>query len=211
MIWRLAQPAPEAIEEYKKYQAERDRIYLDHGIDKKGMAKFVIDAAEPFIGPVLDLGTGQGLTAIEIASRGHRVITVDISEKELCDAHMNAIAAGVDSRLEFQVVDNRTLPFEDDSFNLVTMVNVLHHLDDPDAALPEISRVLRRGGKLLISDFTETGFSILDGILGEEGRTHKKNTEETVDTISSKLGKYSLKCTIRDSRFHQYLMIAEKR
>ena len=210
MIWKLAKPAPDEIKEYKKHQAKRDRVYLDHGIDKKGMAKFLIDAVEPFSEPVLDLGTGQGLTAIEIARRGARVTTVDISEKELHDAHLNAVAAGVDSKLEFHVVNNKELPFENDSFNLVTLVNVLHHLNDPDAALPEISRVLRSGGKLLISDFTEAGFDILDRLHGEEGRIHKKNTEETVDTITKKLGKFGLQCTCRDSRFHQYLMIAEK-
>ena len=210
MIWKLARPAPDEINEYKEHQAQRDKIYLDHGIDKKGMAKFLIDAVEPFSEPVLDLGTGQGLTAIEIASRGPSVVTVDISEKYLHEAHLNAVAAGVDSKLEFHIVNNRTLPFEDDSFNLVTLVNVLHHLDDPDAALPEISRVLRSGGKLLVSDFTEAGFDILDRLHGEEGRVHKKNTEETVNTLERKLADFGLQCKSRDSRFHQYLMIAEK-
>ncbi|MBN2184914.1 MAG: class I SAM-dependent methyltransferase [Candidatus Krumholzibacteriota bacterium] len=210
MRWKPAELSRDEVEIHKKYLAERDAVYLAHGIDKNGMAKFVIDAAEPFEEPVLDLGTGQGLTAIEIARRGAVVITIDISEKELREAYLNSVAAGVESKLEFHLVNNRTLPFEDDSFNLVTLVNVLHHLDDPDAALPEISRVLRSGGKLLVSDFTEAGFDILDRIHGEEGRIHKKNTEETVDTISRKLPDFGIQCTSRDSRFHQYLMIAEK-
>ncbi len=210
MRWKPDRLPSEAVEIHRKYLAERDTVYLDHGIDKSGMARFIIDAAEPFSEPVLDLGTGQGLTAIEIASRGSRVITVDISEKYLHDAYLNSVAAGVDSRIEFHIVNNRNLPFEDESFNLVTLVNVLHHLEDPDAALPEISRVMRRGGKLLLSDFTEAGFSILDSIHGEEGRVHKRNTEETVDTIEKKLGRFGLQCKSRDSRFHQYLMISEK-
>ena len=107
---------------------------------------------------------------------------------------------------DVDVVNNRNLPFEDEACNLVTLVNVLHHLDDPDAALPEISRVLRSGGKFLVSDFTEAGFDILDRIHGEEGRVHKKNTEETVDTLVKKLGKFGRQCTSRDSRFHQNLM-----
>ena len=98
MIWKLARPAPDEINEYKEHQAQRDKVYLDHGIDKKGMAKFLIDAVEPFSEPVLDLGTGQGLTAIEIASRGPSVVTVDISEKYLHEAHLNAgqVYASVD-------------------------------------------------------------------------------------------------------------------
>ncbi len=210
MIWKLAHPAPEEVEKNRKYQVERDSLYLEYDIDNKGMINFVIDAAEPFAGPVLDIGTGKGLAAIEIARRGFPVTTVDVSEEAFHGALLNAIIAGVDSSLEFHIVEENKLPFEDGSFNLITLVNVLHHLEHPGAMLPEISRVLDERGKLIISDFTEEGFRILDHVHGKEGRVHSRSTQETVESLVPKLQQYSLKCMSRDTRFHQYLMVAGK-
>jgi SAM-dependent methyltransferase len=54
-----------------------------------------------------------------------------------------------------------SLPLEDASFDAVTMISMLHHLDDPSAALGEARRLLRDGGRLAIAVFTREDISDL--------------------------------------------------
>ncbi len=93
------------------------------------MTSFVVDSAEPLPGTVLDIGTGRGFTAVELARRGAGVATVDMSEESLKSAWLHAIDTGMADRIEFHLADGGDLPFEEGSFEVVTMINVLHHLE----------------------------------------------------------------------------------
>lgn len=96
-----------------------------------------------------DLGCGTGQVAAALAPFVNRVIAVDRSGEMLQTAR---------KRLkEFVNVDVRrgeleTLPIEDAELDAATLLLVLHHLADPSAALHEAARVLKPGGRLLISD-----------------------------------------------------------
>ena len=210
MIWKLAAPERNELDESREYREMRNEQFLTHGIDRDGMTGFIVDSAEPLPGRVLDIGTGKGFTAVELARRGADVTTVDMSEDELKAAWLHAVDTGVDDRIEFHLADGGDLPFEEGSFEVVTMINVLHHLENADAVLSEIARVLMPGGRLVVSDFTDHGFDILEEIHGKEGQGHDRHAGESVEGFAARLGDLGMRCVERDRRFHQLVVVAEK-
>lgn len=102
---------------------------------------------------VLDCACGIGTQAIGLAMRGYEVVGADLSPKAAARAVVEASARGV--ALRALASDMRALPFADGSFDVVLAAdNALPHLltsDDVLAALREMRRVLRPGGRLIIS------------------------------------------------------------
>ena len=88
MIWRPAAPERTEIDESREHRESRNEQFRTHGIDREGMIGFVVDAAEPLPGRVLDIGTGRGFAAVELARRGAGVATIDTSEEMLKSAAM---------------------------------------------------------------------------------------------------------------------------
>jgi len=210
MIWKTAAPERSELDQNREHRDMRNEQFLRHGIDRDGMTSFVVDKAEPLPERVLDIGTGRGFTAVELARRGSGVTTIDMSEEMLKSAYLHAVDTGVADKIEFHLADGSDLPFEEGSFEVVIMINVLHHLEIPDAVLPEIARVLMPGGRLVAADFTDRGFDILEKIHREEGQGHDRHTGETVDGFAGRLDDVGMKCVCRDRRFHQHVMVAEK-
>ena len=93
---------------------------------------------------ILDVGCGTGLNTRALRERGHKVVGVDISEKAIEKFRR----AGFDGEC-CDVVEG--LPFEEASFDLVYVSEVIEHISDTDAFLAEVYRVLRPSGKLLLS------------------------------------------------------------
>jgi ubiquinone/menaquinone biosynthesis C-methylase UbiE len=101
---------------------------------------------------ILDMGTGTGVVACTLAGLGARVQAVDHSPDMLAVAEARAEAAGVADRVRFATVDCENLPYEDASFDAVTIQGVLHHLPDIAPMLRQAYRVLRPGGQIYISE-----------------------------------------------------------
>jgi ubiquinone/menaquinone biosynthesis C-methylase UbiE len=210
MIFEPAEPTEIEVKESRlKLISQRD-LYRKHGFDRERAISFVIDNAGALREPVLDIGTGKGMAAIEIARRGIPVTSVDISEEELRLAFLNARAENVDSSIAFHVGDANGLPFEDAHFQLVTMINVLHHVEDFSGIFKEVSRVLAPGGRFLIADLTEEGFEILDRIHSSEGREHPRLNGYEMDEVADMLPSFGLECKGRDVRFQEYVIVADK-
>jgi len=125
--------------------------------------------AAPADGALLDVGAGPGVLAAEIARRRHdlKVTAVDLS------ADMSAAAARklaeFGDRATTRVGDAADLPFEDATFDLIVTSFSLHHWEDVDAAVPELSRVLRPGGQFYVYDFQRAPFELLDATARERG------------------------------------------
>jgi SAM-dependent methyltransferase len=92
---------------------------------------------------ILDVGCGTGTMLTYLASYG-QVQGVDIDEEAVGYCRERGL-------VEVRLGSAETLPFADNSFDLVTALDVVEHLDDDTAALREIRRVLRPGGKVLIT------------------------------------------------------------
>jgi ArsR family transcriptional regulator len=101
---------------------------------------------------MLDLGTGTGRLLELFAPLYARATGVDASREMLAVARANLDAAGL-SRVQVRQGDIYLLPTPANHFDLVTLHQVLHFLDDPAAAIREAARALAPGGRLLIADF----------------------------------------------------------
>ena len=99
---------------------------------------------------VLDVGTGPGFFAMNLALAGHEVTAVDVTEHMIYHAASNAKAYG--AQVNFILHRGEFLPFEDSSFDLVVSRNVLWNLEYPEQALSEWTRVLAPGGRMVYFD-----------------------------------------------------------
>jgi ubiquinone/menaquinone biosynthesis C-methylase UbiE len=104
---------------------------------------------------VLDIGTGSGLLAIELARLPHRdfrLTGIDTSEDMLRVAQENVEQAGFRHRIALKVASASTIPFADGSFDVVVSNASLHHWSNPQAVFNEIKRVISYEGFCLIRD-----------------------------------------------------------
>jgi demethylmenaquinone methyltransferase/2-methoxy-6-polyprenyl-1,4-benzoquinol methylase len=102
---------------------------------------------------VLDVASGTGAVAVEIASRyGARVIGVDQSAAMLEEARRR-----VGDGIELHEARAEALPFEDASFDALTFTYLLRYVDDPAATMRELARVVRPGGRVAMLEFAVPG------------------------------------------------------
>ncbi len=104
---------------------------------------------------VLDIGTGSGLLAIELAKAKGRhfdITAIDISPNMIKKALENARRAGVEDKIRFLVSTAAALPFLDNSFDLVISYASLHHWSEPVVVFNETGRVVKETGDVLIRD-----------------------------------------------------------
>lgn len=122
-------------------------------------------------GRVLDIGTGRGRAAVEIARRfpQARVTGVDIWPKfwalwgqTKAGAEKNATIEKVSDRCTFQYGNALDLPFKDEEFQMVVSSFCFHevHVPDRTVLLKEVVRVLAPGGTFVIGDLFPRGYTV---------------------------------------------------
>ncbi len=94
---------------------------------------------------VLDVACGPGIVTGALAASGMRAVGVDLTAEMIDEARASQEGS-------FLRGDGSCLPFGDDAFDVVVSRNALHHLTEPAAAVCEMVRVLRRGGRLVVED-----------------------------------------------------------
>jgi len=99
---------------------------------------------------LLDVATGTGDLALEIQRKcpDAKVLGTDFCPEMLAHATQRGLA-------ETQVADAMSLPFEDESFDVVTVAFGLRNMENWEGALREMGRVIRSGGHLLVLDFSQ--------------------------------------------------------
>ena len=116
---------------------------------------------------VLDMGSGRGavlLMAAKLLPTGRAVgidlwKSVDQSGNTMDAARLNAEREGVGDRVDLRTGDMTRMPFEDGSFDVVLSALAIHNIKDPQdrrQAIDEAARVVRPGGRLVISDIQAT-------------------------------------------------------
>lgn len=101
---------------------------------------------------LLDAGCGYAYHTVRLARSGARVTAVDFSEVALSAARQTLERAGLSDAVELRRADLTTLPFADSTFDSIVSWGVLMHIPSLEAALAELSRVLKPGGFLVLCE-----------------------------------------------------------
>ena len=125
-------------------------VVLSYGQDRRWKRRLADLANPPRGAAVLDLATGTGDIAFVFASRGARVVGLDITTRMI---ELARTKAPVESATAFLVGDMLALPFPSSSFDIVTTGYGLRNVPDLPRAVDEILRVLKPGGQALSLDF----------------------------------------------------------
>jgi spore maturation protein CgeB/SAM-dependent methyltransferase len=102
---------------------------------------------------ILDVGCSQGIVCLILAREGFQCTGVDLEPGSLAvgEEALSHEDEAIRKRVKFLVADGSQLPFADDSFDMVVLGEVLEHLVHPDKMLAEARRVLRDGGRLVVT------------------------------------------------------------
>ena len=103
-------------------------------------------------GHVLDVATGTGLVAAELRRRGFRVTGLDQSAEMLARARQR-----FGEEVALVEASAEQLPFEDATFDHLTVTYLLRYVSDPGATLRELARVVRPGGAIASLEFGVPG------------------------------------------------------
>ncbi|GAB4523274.1 MAG: metalloregulator ArsR/SmtB family transcription factor [Parvularculaceae bacterium] len=144
--------ADAAADYFSKNAASWDEMRKLHSPDAKiERAMAAMLGPEP-IGLFVDLGTGTGRILEILADAYERGVGFDLSVEMLAVARANLERAGV-THAQVRQGDLFNPPLGDGEADVVAIHQVLHYLDDPQAAVVSAARLLRPGGRLLIVDF----------------------------------------------------------
>lgn len=136
---------------------------------------------------VLDLATGTGDLAVEIAeqAKNAHVLGIDPSERMLEIARAKVIRKGLAERVDFSVGDAQALSMPDGSFDGVSIAFGIRNVPDRARALREMARVTRIGGRIAILELSEP-----DGVLGPLTRFHVHTVVPAVGALLSGAPEY---------------------
>lgn len=144
-----------------KYDLMND--LMSGGLHRPWKSAFVRLAA-PRSGEVfLDVAGGTGDIAFRIARAGAAVVVADINASMVSVGRDRAIDRNIEGSLVWSVGDAERLPFADKSFDAVTVAFGLRNMTDIPAALAEMHRVLKIGGRFLCLEFSRPQ-AALEGI-----------------------------------------------
>ena len=137
---------------FRDNAAEWDRIRSLH-IDDREVERVLAERLKGrTIDEFLDIGTGTGRLLELFAPQAKHAVGIDLSREMLAVARANLERAGL-RHVSVRQADLYQLPLSSASFDVVTMHQVLHYLEDPAAAIAEAARTVRPRGMLIIVDF----------------------------------------------------------
>lgn len=106
---------------------------------------------------ILDIGTGQGFMAINLALHGYQVITGEPEEDLWADWRTEVKKVNLGNLIEFKPLRAEFLPFEDLYFDAIFLYVSFHHIFNKFSALKECIRVIKKHGLIVIFELTPKG------------------------------------------------------
>jgi 2-polyprenyl-3-methyl-5-hydroxy-6-metoxy-1,4-benzoquinol methylase len=131
----------------KTYRTGENNEFFENAFD---YITRILDA--PLNALILDVGCGSCDKSIRLVKRGFLVIGIDISESVLEIGKKNIESEGMSAKITLKCENIRELSFENQHFDYILCWGVLMHIPDLEKAISELSRVLKPGGFLIISE-----------------------------------------------------------
>ena len=151
---------PHTLEWFKEVEAHRYGVYAPW---MPSLMEFDGHAGEH----VLEIGGGIGTDLSQFASHGAQVTDLDLSDGHLDHAKENFALRQLQGR--FVHDDAESLPFEDDTFDVVYSNGVLHHTPNTRRVVQEIRRVLKPGGTAIVMMYAEHSLHYWRELVGKLG------------------------------------------
>jgi len=115
-------------------------------------------------GRIIDVGCGFGGTAIVLAKSlpESEIFGIDLSEPLLSLANQAAQTSGLENRLNFEMGDVQKIPYDDNFFDVVLNINMVHLVENPVQMLNELERVLVPNGYVFIADLRRSWLGLIE-------------------------------------------------
>ena len=173
----------------------------------EAMARSALPLLEP--GDVLDIASGDGVLAELLAPHSHRYVCLDSSTKVVLAASERLRKL---KNVEVQEGDMHALPFDDGHFDLVVLMHALTYADEPARAVAEAARVLRPGGRLLLTSLARHEHR---SVVESYGHVNLGFSEKDLQKFASKAGFSITSCETvtrerRPPHFEVIALIARK-
>ena len=121
-----------------------------------------IEIAQPKRGKLAaDIGCGTGFISAALIKEGLNVIAVDQSPAMLERLKSKFNESPFINKIDFRLGDSNSLPIETESVDYVFANMYLHHVENPQMAIMEMTRILKTDGKLVVTDLDKHGFLFL--------------------------------------------------
>ena len=150
----------QAAEYFARNAADWDDLRRLHAPDEAVEKALVSAVGKTPVQTLLDIGTGTGRMLELFAPIYLRATGIDASREMLAVARANLDKAGI-THAQVRQGDILALPVDREIYDLVTVHQVLHYLDEPGRALAEAARALRPGGRIVIVDFAPHALDFL--------------------------------------------------
>ncbi len=116
---------------------------------------------------VLDVGCGGGILAESMAKKGAHVTGIDLSEKALKIADLHSLESGIQIHYEMVAAEELAVR-QPHHYDVVTCMEMLEHVPNPDAIVQACARLVKPGGYVFFSTLNRNPKSYLFAILGAE-------------------------------------------
>ena len=168
---------------------------IEHNRHETEIARFKLVSHLVEGNNVLEIGCGNGDGSIEMAKNGFDVTGIDISVSGIVQATEMANKENVKLKTKFFVMDATKLSFSDNSFDSIVIPEVLEHIRSPMKLLGEAFRVVRNGGRIIIT--------VPDGLLVPwEG--HLRIFFR--DTLTTELSQYTTEIEYHELSFKKWII-----
>jgi SAM-dependent methyltransferase len=133
---------------------------------------------------LLEVGCGMGTDLLQFARGGAKVTGVDLTPRSIEISRQHLAVYG--ERGDFAISDGESLPFADESFDVVYSNGVLHHTPDTTGAVREVHRVVRSGGQARVMLYHRGSAAFWGDIILRHGVLHGELLKHSPEDIMSK-------------------------